>query len=252
MGTRDGHPSLLRRIAGLCCLVGRRRGLVAPRDCPILRDAARSAHVRQLDEAVDGEQDVVGLEVAVEHVQLVQVLCREHDLGRVEDRTLVRVRATHQIGVHVATLDEIEHKAQVILSLECISQCYDERVLHACQHLLLPEDGVRLVLRNQDALIDDLDCVELAAILLLCEQHHPEAARAEEAVEVELGHRHHLALFEFELDKLSVEIIALEAREYVEPHHLRGLFLDLVEYIRPDEVWLEGRLDVLSQVTLHR
>ena len=42
---------------------------------------------------------VIGLEVSVEDVQLVQVLRREYDLRRIEHRALVRVRAAHQVGV---------------------------------------------------------------------------------------------------------------------------------------------------------
>ena len=80
-------------------------------------DAARGAHVGELHVAVVREQHVVRLQVAVEDVELVQVLRGEHDLRRVEARALVRVRPAHQVRVHVAALDVVEHEAQMVLRL---------------------------------------------------------------------------------------------------------------------------------------
>mmetsp|Transcript_45507 Transcript_45507/g.126256 ORF Transcript_45507/g.126256 Transcript_45507/m.126256 type:complete len:474 (-) Transcript_45507:394-1815(-) len=243
---RDRHAAALVGVGLLGRLVGRCRLPVAARDRAVVRDAARCAHVRQLDEAVERQQHVVGLQVAVQHVQLMQVLRRQHDLRRVEDGALVGVRPAHQVRVHVASLNKVEHKAQMILRLEGVAQRHDERVLHAREHLLFSEDRVGLILRDEDPLVDHLDGVEPARVLLLGQQDHPKAAGAKEAVQVKLVDRHHLTLLEFQRRQLLVQVAVDKAREDVELHRQHASALDLVKDLRVDHVWLERLLDCLS------
>ena len=63
------------------------------------------------------------------------MLRRQHNLGGVEHGALVRVRAAHQVGVHVAARDVVEYEAEVVGSLEGVTQRDDERVLDAREHL---------------------------------------------------------------------------------------------------------------------
>ena len=63
------------------------------------------AEVCELDVAVAGEQNILGLEVAVDDVVRVEIVERERDLGRVELRDWV-------------------HKA--LKSLACVSPCEDQ------------------------------------------------------------------------------------------------------------------------------
>ena len=75
----------------------------------------------------------------------------------------------------------------MVLSLEGEAERHDEGVLYTGEDLFLAKDGVRLVLRDEDTLVDDLDGVEALALTLLCQQHHPKAASAEETEDVKVA-----------------------------------------------------------------
>mmetsp|Transcript_49960 Transcript_49960/g.124226 ORF Transcript_49960/g.124226 Transcript_49960/m.124226 type:complete len:283 (+) Transcript_49960:1283-2131(+) len=161
------------------------------------------------------------------------------------------VRASHEVRIHVSPLDEIEHKTQMVFRLEGVAQRHDERVLHARKHLLLSEDGMRLVLRDEDALIDHFDSVEFARIFLFGEQDHAEAARTQETIEVKLVDRDDLAFLVLQRRKLLVQVAVYKSGEDVQLHREHARILDLVEYVGLDDVWLEGRLNRRAEATLH-
>jgi hypothetical protein len=82
--------------------------------------------------------------ISVEQLEGVDVVERERNLRRIVDAARQRVSARHQIVVHVAALDEVEHKTEVVLGLERASEAADEGMLESGERLFLAKYGVHL------------------------------------------------------------------------------------------------------------
>mmetsp|Transcript_49982 Transcript_49982/g.165502 ORF Transcript_49982/g.165502 Transcript_49982/m.165502 type:complete len:221 (+) Transcript_49982:1117-1779(+) len=162
----------------------------------------------------------------------MKVVGGEDDLRGVEDGARVRVRPAEEVRVHVAARDVVEHKAEVVLGLEGEAERHDEGVLHAREHLLLTEDGVRLVLRDEDALVDHLDRVHALALALPRQQHHAKAARTQEAVEVKVANPDDVPVVAVQRLQRAVVWRLDEARKDVHPHRAHHRRLHHVEQRR--------------------
>ena len=102
----------------------------------------------------------------------------------------------------------------------------------ASARLLLSEDRVRLVLREDDALVDHLHRVVLLGHAVLREEHHPEAAGAEEAEELEVVDRRLRRRLELPRDERRVRARAQEARVDVVPQREDDVVEHRVEEVR--------------------
>ena len=179
-GGREGRGAHLgREVVG--------RAAERPR---VRRAGAREAEVGELDVPVAGEEDVLGLEVAVDDVARVQVVERERDLGGVELRDGVREALTcgQQVwevtmeATHVGPPEQREelsawHKVhdhvQVRRVLERAPEIDDEGVLDRHEHALLVL-GVGDLLHAHDLLLaEDLDRIETQVVFAAhCRSDH--------------------------------------------------------------------------------
>eukprot|EP00967_Tisochrysis_lutea_P103220 scaffold155737_cov27-Tisochrysis_lutea.AAC.3 len=138
MGARDSHSPLKRWASAFGRLI-LHSICTAAANAPVLIHAPSSAHV------------------TIEDAELVEVVGGQNDLCGVEYCTGVRVGAAHEIGIHVPARNEVEDEAQVILRLEGKAQRNDKGMLDRGERLLFAEDGMSLILGNQDPLVDHLE-----------------------------------------------------------------------------------------------
>ena len=82
-------------------------------------DALGEAEVGHLQVAVLVDKQVLGLQIAIQDLQVVQVLEREHDLRAVEARVRLG-KAAHapQMREHLATRNKLQHHEQVQIVLQ--------------------------------------------------------------------------------------------------------------------------------------
>ena len=94
----------------------------------LLGEVAGEAQVRDAHVAVLVEQNVGGLEVAVDDVARVHVLQAEHDLGGVElDLVVGEDAVLREVVVEVAAVHEVQDEAEFVGRVECVGHAHDER-----------------------------------------------------------------------------------------------------------------------------
>jgi hypothetical protein len=136
------------------------------------------------------EQQVLGLQVAVDDVVRVQVVEGQRDLGGVElgDGVREALRLAQQ-AEQLAALDKVHDHVQVLGVLEGAPQGDQERVLDLLQHAALVVGVLDLLHLDDLGLLQHLDGVEALVVLALHEVHAAEAAGAERALDLEVGER---------------------------------------------------------------
>ena len=148
------------------------------------------AKVGDLEVAVAVEQQVLGLQVAVDDVVRVQVVEGQGDLGGVElgdgvGEALGLAQQTEQL----AALDKVHDHVQVLGVLEGAPQGDEERVLDLLQHAALVVGVLDLLHLDDLGLFQHLDGVEALVVLALDEVHASKGAGAEGALDGEVGQR---------------------------------------------------------------
>ena len=132
----------------------------------------RQPEVGEADVALGVEQDVLGLEVAVDDVVAVELLQREHDLGAVQPHApLVEGALAPQVEEELAARLQRHHEVQLLAALERVVHRDDERVAHALQHVALGERVLHLVAHHDVRLLHHLHRVQVAR-RLLAHLHH--------------------------------------------------------------------------------
>lgn len=113
------------------------------------------------------DEDVFGLEVAVDDVELVQVLERAEQLGGVEPAALlVEAALTLEVVEELATVDERQAQVQLLGTLKRELERDDERVVDLGQHRSLGERVRHLAARDNVRLAESLERVDPTSVLL--------------------------------------------------------------------------------------
>ena len=135
---------LVRRAAGAWRRPGRGRRArdeVLYVELPVPVPDVAQPEVRELDVAAVREEDVVGLEVAVDDVPLVEVLEGEGDLGDVEARhPLVEEAVDGEQRLEVAPDEVLHDEEHVVGGLEAVEEAHDEGGLRYGQGVPLGYD----------------------------------------------------------------------------------------------------------------
>lgn len=135
-------------------------------------DLAES-EVDQLDEPLAVDEDVVGLQVAVDHMQLlVEIPQRQHQLRYVHARhLLVQIAHVLEERIEVAAVHELHDDEQVVLALERVVELGHEGVVRMCHDASLRLHVLALVLPQQILLVHHLHRVQVARRVLPREKH---------------------------------------------------------------------------------
>lgn len=136
------------------------------------------------------EQQVLGLQVAVDDVVRVQVVERKRDFGGIElgdgvGKALRLAQQTEQL----AALDKVHDHVQVLRVLEGAPQGDEEGVLDLLQHAALVVGVLDLLHLDHLGLLEHLDGIEALVVLGLDEVDTAKAAGAEGALDLEVGER---------------------------------------------------------------
>jgi hypothetical protein len=101
-------------------------------------DLLREAKVGDHDVASRIQQQILGLQVAVDEAVVVQMHQRRRNLGRVQDDALLREFAAFlQVEKELTAVDKVEDHVQLLRRLEGEVQLDDEWVLDLLQNVLL-------------------------------------------------------------------------------------------------------------------
>lgn len=156
--------------------------------------------------ALPVQDDVLGLEVAVEDAVLVQRLQSQQYLaGVAPDLLLAELLPLLQQARQVAALAVVHHQEQVGLSLEGVAQPHDERMVQQTQNVLLRLDVAIKIGAVHPLLPDGLEREEVVLLFALDQVHLSEGALSDLFVELEAGesNRLHALVFPDELVQLE-------------------------------------------------
>lgn len=99
-----------------------------------LQVGVRSYEISQMDMAIRVEQHVVGLDVTVDDVLLVDVAKSAAQLRDPEANGLLGEGLSRDVEAQVSTRHKIDDNVQVLDVLEAVSQVAQERVVEMFQH----------------------------------------------------------------------------------------------------------------------
>ena len=131
------------------------------------------------------DEDVLRLQVAVTNAALVQVGQRLEDARGVEARVAVRdAIAGFRVDdrEQLSTLHQLNQHVQVALVLERCHQVDHERVVQRGHDVLFANHTLHLMMADDFALAELLQCVRFAAALVSDQPHLPEGTDTEDAV----------------------------------------------------------------------
>jgi len=104
------------------------------------------AKVGDLQVTLRVDQQILRLQIPVDQIEVVQVLEREYDLGRVETRVRLRKAADlAQVTEHLATWHIFQYHVQIRVILEVEAQRYEERETDRLQYPLLVKRVLHLL-----------------------------------------------------------------------------------------------------------
>ena len=117
-------------------------------------DLAES-EVDEFDEPLAVDEDVVGLQVAVDHVQLlVEITQRQHQLREIHARHLLaEIAHVLEQREEVAAVHELHDDEEVVLALEGVVELGHERIIRMCHDAALRLHVLSLVLPQQVLLV---------------------------------------------------------------------------------------------------
>ena len=150
------------------------------------------AVVGELDVAVDVEQHVVELQVAIDDAARVQEAERHADLGRVEARVVLGQATLALHVVHqVAAAQVLDDEEEARLGLKARVQADQERVVRGLlEHVLLRLHPVDVLVVVHNGLLDHLHGVALLGALVLGQEDLGVRAAADHLDQVELLEAH--------------------------------------------------------------
>jgi hypothetical protein len=147
----------------------------------------RDAKVGEADVALAGEQNVLGLEVAIQNGGAVQVLEAEADLGGVEAHALlVELLLLLEVEEELATIDVVHDEVELLARLERVVEVDEERVDELLENVLLGLGVLHLVALDNGLLVEHLHGVDLASVLLGDLDHFAERALANHLEQVKV------------------------------------------------------------------
>ena len=191
--------------ARLPVVVGHTLGLVPPRVVGPPESSAESK-VSQLDVTVGPNQDVVGLDVAVDEAHLVDGLDGTDELCDVEEGEVLGERAQlDEEAHHVASGDVLHHKVEVLLVLEGEEQLHYPLVVRFGQDVALRLDVGDLVPPQDIRLAQRLHGVQLLGVHFLDERHDTKGSHTQRLHHLEHVPGHLGSLESEELRLLGVE-----------------------------------------------
>ena len=127
----------------------------------------REAEIGQIDVSEFIEQDVLGFEVPVDHVVLVQVAEADGDLGADEsDRLLVEPTLRKKVVVEVASADVFQEKVNAVFVLKDVVHREHKGMCSIEQNILFILRILDLMLVDQDVLVNTFHGVELRVLLV--------------------------------------------------------------------------------------
>uniref|UniRef100_A0A182Q467 Uncharacterized protein n=1 Tax=Anopheles farauti TaxID=69004 RepID=A0A182Q467_9DIPT len=125
-------------------------------------DALREPKVRHLQVALRVDQQILRLQIAVDQIEIVQVLEREHDLGGVEARVRLGEPADlAQVREHLAARHVLQHHVQVRVVLEVELETDQERERDRLKDALLVQRVLDLLQLHHLLFVQDLHRVSL-------------------------------------------------------------------------------------------
>lgn len=167
------------------------QNVLVPPTAPAPVTASLETEVGQTDVALQVQQDVLGLQVTVDDVVLVQLLEREDDLGGKQTRLLLREAAVLlEPEEELATAAVVHDEVELVGRLEGVRQAREVRVLDALQDAALRLGVQQLVALDQRGLAQRLHGVDHLGVLLAHHHDLAEAALAQHLEQVEVLHVH--------------------------------------------------------------
>lgn len=145
--------------------------------------------VNHLDMSVGGEQHVLGLDIAVDDIALVEELQDLEHLRRVEGRRHQRQPTTMGQLPQLAAGHQLQREVQGLHFLEGVIHVDDGGMAHVAQHPALDEHLVLLFVALHLRLVNHLDC-DTHLCRPQCRRNHLRiVALAEQEIHVEVGRR---------------------------------------------------------------
>lgn len=130
-------------------VAGRAAGVL----CVLRIPDARDAEVREPEVAVAVEDEVLGLDVAVDDALVVHVLQAEQQAGQEEPRLLFgKLPVLRDVVPEVAPVEQVHDEVEVLAVLEGVVHVHEERVLQRRQQLALVHHAAHGPLRDNSAL----------------------------------------------------------------------------------------------------
>lgn len=176
-----------------------------------MREISRKAGLGYLGQAKVGhdnvtlfrEEQVLGLEVAVDDASVVQVLQRQQDLGGVEaDALLGEAAVVLEVEEELATVHKVQHKVQLLVGLERVVQVDQEGMLQLGQDVPLRHRVLLLALGNDLCLLKDFHGIDFTGIFLPNLKNSPKTSLANELQIVKIVWCH----FVIALDLSGIEL----------------------------------------------
>ena len=129
--------SLFNHLRRKVC-IGATEGL-----CSMLREVDmlfRKTKVCQQGVALLVKDDIVWLEISIDHIILMKRFQGENDFADVELCLPFRDDALDlNILIEISTWTVVTHKEQLVDCLECVPQSHNEGMLHLCHHISLSD-----------------------------------------------------------------------------------------------------------------
>mmetsp|Transcript_61420 Transcript_61420/g.173202 ORF Transcript_61420/g.173202 Transcript_61420/m.173202 type:complete len:322 (-) Transcript_61420:156-1121(-) len=156
-------------------------------DLLVFRHDHCGVEIHELEVAVDGEEQVLGLEVAVCDAFQSEVHKDDDDLGGVELGE-VQLTNTHacDLGGQLPTFHVLEHEIQGMLVLEGELQMYDPWMFQAREHPLFVQDRVSAALCLDLSFFDCLHRIFVTSAHVLGVKNAGERTFTQKAAEVEV------------------------------------------------------------------
>ncbi len=116
----------------------------------------REAEVRDLRRLAVGDEDIVGLEVAVDDAAFVGMLDAARGLLEERDRLPGAARQLGDDGAERAALDELHHEKEPLAALADVVHLHHVRVVHAGERLRLAVEALADLVERHEAVAQEL------------------------------------------------------------------------------------------------
>mmetsp|Transcript_67096 Transcript_67096/g.193947 ORF Transcript_67096/g.193947 Transcript_67096/m.193947 type:complete len:201 (-) Transcript_67096:24-626(-) len=167
-----------------------RRPTQCVRPCPRLHDLGET-EIRQLRVPVGQQQDVLGLQVAVNDVFAVDVCERSTYLRSVKLRLLIgELPCPAQVREQLTAVDALHNDVYIVVILGVAQHVHDKRVVDLRHQPLLIVDVIHLLELDDLVLLHELNSVVLSVRPVLGKLDPAEGAASERPYHLELRQIH--------------------------------------------------------------